>query len=308
VDNTEDKRERVLSLCSGYGGLELGLRRIFGERIRTVAYVEVEAFAVANLVAEMEAGKLDAAPVWTDIKTFDGAGFRGKVHGITAGYPCQPFSVAGKRQGTDDPRHLWPHISRIVQAVRPVWCFFENVAGHLTLGFPEVYRELRNMGYSVEAGLFTAAECGISMAEGTRLFILAKAHCFKDDILLQGRRPQKAKSYIRRPGEILGKANINRLQGHRPAKQRGRNEFTPTGVAVAPQGVYQESWEEKRFIKSRLGRAAYGTSSRVDRLRLLGNGVVPQQAELAFRTLADLYPPKAGKTKDRRPQTKDIRI
>ena len=157
VDNTEELR--CISLCSGYGGLDMGLKRAWPS-VRTVAYVEIEAFAVANLVAKMEEDKLDAAPIWTNLKTFDGEPFRNRVHIITAGYPCQPFSVAGQRKGTDDPRHLWPYIARIVEAVEPVLCFFENVGGHLTMGFPEVYRSLRNMGYSVEAGLFTAAEVG----------------------------------------------------------------------------------------------------------------------------------------------------
>ena len=171
MDNTEEFR--CISLCTGYAGLEMGLKRAI-PTLRTVCYVEVEAFACANLVAKIEAGKLDVAPIWTDIKTFDGRPFRKRVHIVTAGYPCQPFSVAGKRQGTDDPRHLWPYIERIVETVKPVWCFFENVPGHLTLGFPAVYRSLRDMGYKVEAGLFTAAECGAPHRR-QRLFILANS-------------------------------------------------------------------------------------------------------------------------------------
>ncbi len=75
-----------------------------------------------------------------------------------------------------------------------------------------------------------------------------------------------------------------------PTKSRGRNEFAPTGIAVAPRGVYQEPWEEKRYLKFGMGRTVDGFASRVDELRLLGNGVVPAQAELAFRTLAGLTP------------------
>ncbi len=173
MDNTEQSTFNAISLCTGYGGLELGLRGVI-KGLRTVCYVEIEAFAVANLVSKIEAGKLDAAPIWTDIKTFDGRPFRDRVHIIIGGYPCQPFSVAGQRKGTDDPRHLWPYIERIIEAVRPIWCFFENVSGHLTIGFPEVYRSLRNLGYSVEAGLFTAAEVG-TPHKRERLFILANS-------------------------------------------------------------------------------------------------------------------------------------
>ena len=88
-----------LSFCAGYGGIDLGLQRVLPS-CRTVAYVEIEAFAIANLVAKMEAGDLDAAPVWTDVKTFPAEPFRGLVDIISGGYPCQPFSAAGKRLGT----------------------------------------------------------------------------------------------------------------------------------------------------------------------------------------------------------------
>jgi DNA (cytosine-5)-methyltransferase 1 len=169
VDNTEN----IISFCTGYGGIEIGLK-LAGVNVRTVAACEIETYAVANLVAKMEEGALEPYPVWTDLKTFPSEQFRGKIHGITGGYPCQPFSYAGKRKGTDDPRHLWPFIREHVRTIRPVWCFFENVAGHLNLGFDEVLKDLRDLHYSVEAGLFTAAEVGATHKR-QRLFILAVA-------------------------------------------------------------------------------------------------------------------------------------
>jgi DNA (cytosine-5)-methyltransferase 1 len=101
-----------VSLCAGYGGIDLGLHRAI-PNLRTIAVSEIEAFACANLVAKMEAGLLDPAPIWTDLKTFPWAEFRDRVDILSGGYPCQPFSAAGKRLGAEDPRHLWPsHISR----------------------------------------------------------------------------------------------------------------------------------------------------------------------------------------------------
>lgn len=166
----------ILSLCPGFLGLERGLIRAIGP-IRVVAYVEIEAFIIANLVAAMELGKLAPAPVWSDIKTLGGAMFRGKIQGIIGGYPCQPFSNAGARNGTSDPRHLYPYISGIIQAAGPVWCFFENVEGHLSLGYPEVSADLRSMGYAVEAGIYSAEEVG-APHQRDRLFILAIKHDF----------------------------------------------------------------------------------------------------------------------------------
>ncbi len=355
VDNTEEFR--CLSLCSGYAGIELGLERVV-PNFRTVCYVEVEAFACANLVAKIEQGKLAKAPVWTDIKTFDGRPFRDRVHIVTAGYPCQGESVAGKRKGKADPRWLWPHIERTLEAVQPLWFFGENVSGHLTLGFPTVYRSLRNLGYSVEAGLFTAAECGAPHRR-ERLFILAYneyrwttqqkrseqeqrkriINCGKRMADSNGRRKtrqpqgiQKRKSCIIGNSELAdtGKTEFQGWQGQQG--NDGAKFTTITGSCdkwPARPGQPQYEWEESRVVaesdsrrskrrskneteqsremgkcaaqrkirnaamqgqaQSRLGGAASRNTNRVDRLRLLGNGVVPQCAELAFRTLIEKF-------------------
>lgn len=162
----------VLSLCSGVGGLDLGLG-LAVRNARTVCYVEREAYCCEVLAERMADGCLDAAPVWTDLRTFDGRPWRGVVDCVIGGYPCQPFSVAGKRLAAADPRHLWPEVARIVREVEPSWCFFENVAGHLRLGFEQVERDLRELGYVVAAGLFTAAEVGATHKR-ERLFIVGR--------------------------------------------------------------------------------------------------------------------------------------
>ncbi|PKP84780.1 MAG: DNA cytosine methyltransferase [Alphaproteobacteria bacterium HGW-Alphaproteobacteria-2] len=160
-----------LSLCSGAGGLDLGLHLALPE-YRTVGYVEREAYAAATLVARMEDASLDQAPLWDDVASFDGRPWRSVVDILHGGFPCQPFSVAGKRRGADDPRHLWPQFARIVGECEPPFVFLENVAHHLRLGFPEVAAGLVSMGYKLAAGLFTAAEVG-APHKRERLFILA---------------------------------------------------------------------------------------------------------------------------------------
>lgn len=193
VDNPF-KSPAVLSLCTGMRGLESGIERAIGP-IRTVAFVEIEAFVIENLVRQMEQGVLAPAPVWSDLKTFPAAAFHNKIHGITGGYPCQPFSVAGKRAGTDDPRHLWPHIRSIIDATRPVWCFFENVPGHLTIGYQQVRSDLQSLGYTVTEGLFSAQEVG-APHQRIRLFILAvdnaclnRLQPLQDNLNTHGKRP-----------------------------------------------------------------------------------------------------------------------
>ncbi len=174
VDNTQN----IISFCTGYGGLELGIRRA-GVDVRTVVNVEIEAFCCANMAAKIEEGRMDNAPIWTDLKTFPARDFRGKVHGLIGGYPCQPFSSAGKRQGEKDPRHLWPYLLKHVRAIRPVWCFWENVAGHTTMGLWRVLSDLEEEGYRVETGIFSAEEVG-APHQRKRVFILA----YRKDIRL----------------------------------------------------------------------------------------------------------------------------
>lgn len=166
--------QRILSLCSGAGGLDVGVHDALGGCARTVVYVEHEATACEVLAARIADGALDDAPIWGDLHAFDARPWRGRVDGIIGGYPCQPFSVAGKRLGTADPRHLWPRISTIIRDVQPRWCFFENVRGHVRIGLREVRADLLSMGYDVHAGIFSAAEVG-APHQRERLFILAHA-------------------------------------------------------------------------------------------------------------------------------------
>jgi len=147
ASGTEDACIFSLSLCSGAGGLDLGLA-IAIPGYRAVNYVERETYAAATLVARMEDAALNQAVVWDDVGTFDGRPWRGVVDILSAGCPCQPFSVAGKRLGTEDPCHLRPHVARIIGECEPPFVFLENVAHHLRLGFPEVASGLVGMGYN----------------------------------------------------------------------------------------------------------------------------------------------------------------
>lgn len=186
----------VLSLCSGVGGLELGLKLAI-PRARTVCYVERDNYAAATHVVRMADQALDPAPVWDDIATLDGRPWRGRVDLVTAGFPCTPASVAGKRQGTADERWLWADIARIIGEVEPRFVFLENVPGLLTVAgsgdaclsgldrsmeepsdlaaggaIAEVLRSLATLGFDAIWDCFSAAEVGASH-QRERLFILA---------------------------------------------------------------------------------------------------------------------------------------
>ena len=191
VDTTNQPASELthISLCAGYGGIDLGLHRVFGQKLRTIAFSEIEAFAVENLLAKMEAGLLPAAPVWTDLRTFPWADFQG-VDLLSGGFPCQPFSAAGKRNADSDPRHLFPAIIEGIRHAKPGIVFLENVEGIVSAKLAgddwrdpagtsvllHVLRELERVGYKATAGIFSASEVG-APHQRKRVFILAYRKC-----------------------------------------------------------------------------------------------------------------------------------
>jgi len=157
---------RHLSLCAGIGGIDLGLHRCI-KGLRTVAMVEREAFCVTHLVTKMQAGELDAAPIYPDLHRFPWSKYRGCVDLVSGGFPCQPFSSSGLRKATKDPRHLWPVIKSGLAVLRPWACFFENVDGIVNAPSPGYHSVLHNvvcdlerLGFRSTAGCFTASEVG----------------------------------------------------------------------------------------------------------------------------------------------------
>ena len=156
---------RVLDLFSGYGGFALGLR-LAGLDATTVCYVEWDKYCQQVIQQRQRDGLLDDAPIWDDIKTFDGRPWRGCVDIISGGFPCQPHSVAGKRAGADDDRNLWPDTLRLISEIRPAHVILENVPGILVSdgGRPPyagtVVGELASIGYDAEWRIVSAAEAG----------------------------------------------------------------------------------------------------------------------------------------------------
>ena len=245
-----------ISLCAGYGGIDLGLKRAI-PGLRTVAFSEIEAFACANLVAKMEAGFLDPAPIWTNLKTFPWHQFRGKVDILSGGYPCQPFSAAGKRLGKDDPRHLWPWIADGISILQPALCFFENVEGHISLGLSTVVSDLEGLGYKVAFGLFSASEVG-APHQRKRIFVLAHrndAGLERYDQLLAGCRQPRWES-SEQAGHIIGgnyssEAMADAASGRSKGLSDGNAESAyafPCGPWPSRPGQPQFPWEPPRVV------------------------------------------------------------
>lgn len=286
---------RGISLCAGYAGLDLGLH-IAEPHYRTVAFVEREAHAAATLVARMADQALDQAPVWDDLRSFDGRAFRGRVHLVSAGYPCQPFSYAGRRGGDEDPRHLWPQVARIVDEVQPEWVWCENVEGHLSLGFADVVRSLHELGYSTKAGLFTAREAGAPHRR-RRLFILAHANRIgrglcagsgigerDDPDRLAGAYPDGERGAIRVGGGEPHVDSLVALPGSDGLD--GDGDVFPI---FAPGPGELPAWErllaERPDAQPAILRDGHGMADRMDRTRGAGNGVCSLAAARAWAVL-----------------------
>ena len=324
MNNVDITETNHLSFCAGYGGIDLALKSVVPDG-RTIAYVEIEAFAIANLVAKMEAGELDQAPVWTDVKTFPAEEFHGLVDIVSGGYPCQPFSAAGKRLGTEDPRHLWPYIRRAIRSIRPGRVFLENVEGHISLGLSTVISDLDEDGYRATWGIFSAAECG-APHQRKRVFILGELANTRHLSRCAKQREQQEECAEELSGGdkladsrcVSGEVSVGWKQSAKPiigSDGEARRTFP------ARPGQPQFDWEEPRTVadtksggievgggqenvkpneprqaEPQLGRATDGcasrvdpTANRVDRLRLLGNGVVPATAAKAWIELSGRF-------------------
>ena len=322
----------ILSLFSGYGGLERGVAAAIGGA-RAVCMVEREAFAIANMVAQMQAGTLDQAPIWTDVTTFDGKPWRGRVSVLTGGPPCQPFSTAGKRKHTDDERWIWADVARIIGECQAPIVFLENVPGLRKRGLGVMLRDLAAMGYDAEWGCFKASDAGAPHRR-TRLFLLAYAD--REQLRQHQQRAQGGRVHLCDGGQAqpehdgakladasgLGLSELwpshdhnggdaprhqpdgchegmGDTDGTRPPQHvrepgDARQEQPPAigaggGVEFPPGPDDTDGW--RRWIRAGgpqpgVRGGPHGAPDRVDRIRLLGNGVVPGQAALAFRELS----------------------
>lgn len=163
-----------LAICSGVGGLELGVKLALGRAYQCVGYIERQAYAAATLVARMEEKALDSAPIWDDVETFRGKPWRGCVDLISAGIPCQPWSSAGEQRGKEDDRWIWGAVRRVIDEVGPGLVFLENVPGIIQEGLPEIVRDLSKLGFTAAWDCFSACEVGASHSR-KRLFLLAHA-------------------------------------------------------------------------------------------------------------------------------------
>ena len=168
----ERMKLRHLDLFSGIGGFSLGLESTGG--FETVAFCDIEKYCLQVLEK-----RFPGVPRYTDIKELNYDKIKSDglfpIDIITGGYPCQPFSVAGRKKGEEDPRHLWPEMFRLVQELRPSWVIGENVSGHIKLGLDTVLKNLESEGYSARTFSISASSIGANH-QRERLWIIAHSN------------------------------------------------------------------------------------------------------------------------------------
>jgi DNA (cytosine-5)-methyltransferase 1 len=267
---------KVGSLFSGIGGLDLGLERAG----MTVAWQsEIDPYACRVLAKHWP-----DVPNLGDITTIDWSTVE-PVDVICGGYPCQPFSLAGVRGGESDSRHLWPYFADALRVLRPRFALLENVPGHLSLGFGRVLGDLAELGFDADWDCIPAAAVGAPHLR-YRVFIVAHAQRveLREQPVSIGRGG--GTSITGDDGAARFMADTDRLVGPAAKSRRMRTGATPRPCLVGTDGCGRsigDNWATEPDV----GRVAHGVPARMDRLRALGNAVVPQVAEYVGRRLME---------------------
>ena len=317
---------RIGSLCTGYGGLDLAVEAHFNAE--TVWCAEFDKYA--SQVIEQRFN----VPNYGNIKEIDWASMP-EIDILTAGYPCQPFSHAGYRKGTNDERHIFPYILEAISILKPRWVILENVRGHLSLGLKEVLAGLTSIGYDSRWQIVRASDVG-APHQRARIFIVAYPNsnaCEESRRDLRGVSGEAEEIIYGTDRAIYGCSNKDVASTH--SLSLGRQTMRPSGhettftstksVAIAvsdPNNQYQPHNRQvqelgRRFTSRRdmymqeppnaldqdgklsalfveymmglpLGWVTDSGLSRAQQLKMLGNGVVPQQAEYALELLTDV--------------------
>ena len=259
----------VGSLFTGIGGFDLGFERAW---MRVVWQAEMDPYCCRVL------GKhWPDVPNLGDVTKVDW-GSVPAVDVLCGGYPCQPFSLAGRREGDRDPRHLWPPVRDAFDVLRPGWVVLENVPGHLTLGFGQVLGELAEIGYDTEWDCLPASAFGAPHRRD-RVFIVAYpngARCETQRAQPTGSEQPKFGGH----GEIQHVADPQECGGRTGLCEDGTPRIRWDGLANSGDS-FGGFWAAEPDV----GRVAYGVPNRVDRLRALGNAIVPQIAEHVGRMI-----------------------
>lgn len=274
---------KALSLFSGIGGMDLAAE---WAGIETIAFCEYADFPRAILKKHWP-----EVPIFKDVKTLNIKSIESEgidiesIELIHGGFPCQPYSNAGKLRGKEDDRDLWPEMFRIITEIKPNWVVGENVANFANMELDRTISDLESQGY--ETTTFVLPACGVD----------AKHQRFRTFILAYSDRER----YIHRKSEKYStKARKYALSDTAPSSQVLFNTNSIRRNEVSFQNRVIKNRERKRKFNSTdsipagwasepgVGRVANGISDRVDRIKSLGNAVVPQQVYPIFKAIIEI--------------------
>lgn len=309
-----------LSLFSGIGGLDLAAERA---GFRTVGQCEFADYPYQVLCRHWP-----DVPKWRDICTLSGGDFYDRtglrtVDVLSGGFPCQPFSVAGKRRGTEDDRYLWPEMLRVIKELRPAWVVGENVAGIINMALDQVLSDLEAQGY--ETRTFVIPACGVDAPHRRdRVAIISYNNAIRRSVRGSERKRiyrDKTRNETDSGGSDVADAeriglrknsNQSAYNEKRDGPAYGKKRKTKlceagcgssdvsnpagTGFQNRTSGAFFRPEEEQKPersdwwpIEPNVGRVAHGIPHRVDRRRCLGNAVVPAQFYPIFKGIAELF-------------------
>ena len=259
-----------VSLFSGIGGLDLAFEWAGGQ---IVTMCEIDPYCQKILHKHWP-----HIPIFNDVRELKNLDV-GAVGFIYGGFPCQPFSVAGDQKGKNDTRYLWPEFSRLVGEIKPRWIVAENVPGILRIAADDVCRDLERQGYSVGIWDYEAAAVGAKHRRERIFFVAHSRRSLRQRSFIERTLQQKAEretTYkFERPSCSLSSDSVSQ----RCEEQRKSFELPPEHAFIGSVG----RWEPE----PRVDRVAHGLPHRVDRLRALGNAVVPQQVYPIFKAIME---------------------
>ena len=280
------KMLRHFDVCSGIGGFSLGFR--WAALSEPVAFCEIDPYCQKVL-----AKNFPNIPIFNDVKELvnDRPESTRTIpdHDIlTSGYPCQPFSVAGQRRGEEDERNIWRFVFEIVKRKHPTWCVFENVYGHIAMGLDQVLHDMESEGYTTQT--FVVPACSLNAPhKRDRLWIVCNLADTESEGLqgLDKRSPTISAERdeitdIRTKGSRDKNVANSKCMGRESrtsvreelAREESHGKFNNRSTDGSAQERARSWWD----VEPNVGRVAYGIPSRVDRLRGLGNAIVPQIA------------------------------
>jgi len=301
-----------LDLFSGIGGFSLGLES--AGLVDTVAFCDFDKYCQQILKKNFP-----GVPIYGDVKELNYDKLKADgidtIDIITGGYPCQPFSVAGRKKGEEDPRHVWPEMFRLVQELRPTWVIGENVGGHIKLGLDTVLENLESEGYSARTFSISASSIGanhkrervwiianladsqrLGRTEGTKKSeeLTREESSDQSDNRSEGRIQSKPSQVMadsntghgeQQNQEVCSRGNASNSSSEDVADSEGSNrnehEINREHGKASSQEIFGNgssisgvsAWWS---VEPDVGRVAHGVPNRVDRLKCLGNSVVPQ--------------------------------